>query len=153
MKKEKKKWANFKRLFSKKSNKTPDSSIHPPSEGQKARQKEIFVIESSKEETFVVDSESNDVFVIEPTRGETFVIESTEEDTIIPESYSNDIFIIEPTKEYEILGLDADATNAEVKKRYRDLLKKCHPDMGGDPKEFIKIRKAYQRIIESRAEE
>jgi len=97
---------------------------------------------------------SKEVFVIEPAQGETFILESTEEETVEfnAEQTSNDIFVIEPTKEYETLGLDPDATDAEVKTRYRELLKEHHPDMGGDPKNFMKIRKAYLKIMESRAE-
>ncbi len=32
---------------------------------------------------------------------------------------------------YRVLGLDKTALDAEVKKRYRDLLKKLHPDTAG----------------------
>lgn len=158
MAQEKKKWKKFKGLFSKKpANKSantpetvPEPSIHPNQQAYKTRQKEIFVIDSSEGETFEVDSESNEVFVIEPAQGETFILEPTEEETVDYQPESNDVFVIEPTKEYEILGLESDATDAEVKTRYRDLMKKHHPDMGGDPKEFMKIRKAYLKIMETR---
>jgi DnaJ-domain-containing protein 1 len=154
MKKDKKKWTNFKRIFSKAPNKAPAPSINPTSQARKTRPKEIFVIESTEEETFKVGSKSKEVFVIEPAQGETFILEATEEETVDfkPESESNDILVIEPTKEYETLGLDSDASDAEVKTRYRELLKEHHPDMGGDPKKFMKIRKAYVKIKESRAE-
>ena len=154
MKKEKKKWANFKRIFTKAPNKAPAPSIHPTSQARKTRPKEIFVIESTQEETIEVGSGSKEVFVIEPAQGETFILEATEEETVDykPGSESNDILVIEPTKEYEILGLNSDSTDAEVKTRYRELLKENHPDMGGEPKKFMKIRKAYVKIMESRAE-
>jgi DnaJ-domain-containing protein 1 len=32
---------------------------------------------------------------------------------------------------YQVLGLDKSASDEEVKKRYHDLLKKVHPDVGG----------------------
>ncbi|CAJ0949539.1 unnamed protein product, partial [Mesorhabditis belari] len=42
---------------------------------------------------------------------------------------------------------------AEVKKKYRDLSKKHHPDRGGDPIEFDKIAKAYQALTDDEARE
>ena len=62
------------------------------------------------------------------------------------------IFEIEeiPEKEYKILGLDEDVTDQEIKQRYRYLIKKHHPDRGGDPKRFKKIKKAYDKIREYR---
>ena len=154
MAKEKKRWTNFKKIFSKAPNKTPPPPIHPTSNTKRTKRTEVFVIEPTEEETFKVGTKSKEVFVIEPAQGETFILESTEEETVEfnAEQTSNDIFVIEPTKEYETLGLDPDATDAEVKTRYRELLKEHHPDMGGDPKNFMKIRKAYLKIMESRAE-
>jgi len=77
-------------------------------------------------------------------------LEPTEEESY--DSDSENIFVIEPTKEYELLGLNANATDSEVKKRYRHLLKQIHPDKGGDAKEFMKIQKAFLKIMEARAE-
>ena len=171
MTKEKRKWNGFKGLFSKKpeiephsqSQSEPPPIADAPSVKSRARSrtrpKEIFVLETADEgeEVYEVDygssEESKEVFVIEPAQGETFIIEPTEEDAIEYESVSNDMFVVEPTKEYKILGLEADATDDELKKRYRDLLKKYHPDMGGDPKEFMKMRKAYLKIKESRVDD
>ena len=68
-----------------------------------------------------------------------------------PEPEVEQIFEIEPTpKEYKILGLDDNVTNKEIKERYRYLIKQYHPDNGGDSKEFIKIQKAYEKIMKSR---
>ena len=62
------------------------------------------------------------------------------------------VFEIIPTpKEYKILGHDEDATDKEIKTRYRYLIKQHHPDSGGDPKKFMKIKKAYEKIMESRS--
>lgn len=44
---------------------------------------------------------------------------------------------------YEILGIDRAATNDEVKKAYRRLAHKYHPDKGGDGEKFKKISEAY----------
>jgi len=47
---------------------------------------------------------------------------------------------------YEILGLAPSATDAEVKKAYRDLARKCHPDKGGTEEKFKEINEAYTQI-------
>lgn len=44
---------------------------------------------------------------------------------------------------YEALGLTKDATDADVKKAYRKLAMKNHPDKGGDPEEFKVVQNAY----------
>jgi hypothetical protein len=45
---------------------------------------------------------------------------------------------------YQILGLPDFASIEEVKKAFRELAKKHHPDRGGDPEKFKKILKAYK---------
>ena len=53
---------------------------------------------------------------------------------------------------YKILGLSENASKKEVKKRYKKLVKKCHPDLNPDPKaheEFILITEAYDFLMES----
>lgn len=44
---------------------------------------------------------------------------------------------------YEILGIDKNATEVEIKKAYRKQATKMHPDVGGDPKSFMELKKAY----------
>lgn len=44
---------------------------------------------------------------------------------------------------YKILGLQKNASDDDIKKAYRKLAGKHHPDKGGDENEFKKIQKAY----------
>ncbi len=47
----------------------------------------------------------------------------------------------------KVLGVDADETDFElISKKYKNLAKKHHPDMGGDHKEFQKINAAHKAI-------
>ena len=45
---------------------------------------------------------------------------------------------------YEILDINKTATQSEIKKAYRKLSKKHHPDVGGDEEEFKKVSYAYE---------
>jgi len=45
------------------------------------------------------------------------------------------------------LGLPCDADLAAVKKRFRELAKKHHPDSGGDPERFIALEENYRRLV------
>lgn len=45
---------------------------------------------------------------------------------------------------YQVLGLPRDATAAQVKAAYRRLVAEAHPDRGGQPAEFIRVRAAYE---------
>ena len=45
---------------------------------------------------------------------------------------------------YKILGIDKDASEEEIKKAFRRLAHKYHPDKGGDEKKFKEINEAYQ---------
>lgn len=45
---------------------------------------------------------------------------------------------------YKVLGLEKSATDSEIKKAFRKLALKKHPDKGGDPEEFKKIQAAYE---------
>lgn len=48
------------------------------------------------------------------------------------------------TKLYDILGVNEDADASTLKKAYRDLVRKTHPDKGGDPEKFKEIDAAYK---------
>ena len=47
---------------------------------------------------------------------------------------------------YQVLGVDRNASEAEVKKAFKKLAMKHHPDRGGDEAKFKEINEAYERI-------
>jgi hypothetical protein len=49
--------------------------------------------------------------------------------------------------DYEILGVSPGATVSELKARWREFAMDLHPDYGGDPDEFIRVRDAYERLL------
>lgn len=51
---------------------------------------------------------------------------------------------VDNNKYYEVLGVTKTATAAEIKKAYRKLALKNHPDKGGDPELFKTITVAYE---------
>jgi len=50
------------------------------------------------------------------------------------------------SKYHDILGVAADASEADVKAAYRKLASKHHPDKGGDEAKFKEAKEAYERI-------
>lgn len=48
---------------------------------------------------------------------------------------------------WEVLGVKVEATKAEIINAYRALAKIHHPDTGGDPETFKRLRKAYEMAI------
>ncbi|CAM4882334.1 unnamed protein product [Rotaria socialis] len=57
-------------------------------------------------------------------------------------------------KEYDpfmILDVDLEASISEIKRAYRELSKKHHPDRGGDPEKFKDIAKAYKTLTDEEA--
>ncbi|XP_018409038.1 PREDICTED: translocation protein SEC63 homolog [Nanorana parkeri] len=52
---------------------------------------------------------------------------------------------------YEVLGLDPGATVSEIKKQYRLLSLKFHPDKGGDEVLFMRIAKAYAALTDEQS--
>ena len=47
---------------------------------------------------------------------------------------------------YFVLGVDRDATQAEIKKQFYKLAREYHPDKGGTHEEFIRINEAYELL-------
>jgi hypothetical protein len=45
---------------------------------------------------------------------------------------------------YDLLQVPRDASDAKIKKAYHRMSLKLHPDKGGDPKEFQKLKQAYE---------
>lgn len=55
-----------------------------------------------------------------------------------------------PEDYYKILNISRDASEVEIKKAFRRLAHKHHPDKGGDDKEFHKINEAYQVLSDKK---
>ena len=53
---------------------------------------------------------------------------------------------VDNKKLYEVLGVDKDATMDQIKKAYRKLAIKLHPDKGGDPEKVSKHISANQQF-------
>jgi len=51
---------------------------------------------------------------------------------------------VDTTKFYKELGVEKDASESDIKKAYRKLALKNHPDKGGDPEKFKSIIRAYE---------
>lgn len=49
---------------------------------------------------------------------------------------------------YELLGVEVDATETQIKRAYRKLAKRAHPDKGGDPEKFREITHAYEVLTD-----
>ena len=45
------------------------------------------------------------------------------------------------------IGLPIDAGGNEIKKKFRELAKKYHPDTGGDSAKFIELMENYKKLI------
>ncbi len=54
---------------------------------------------------------------------------------------------------YKVLGVDRNAPKEEIKKAYRKLAHKHHPDKGGDEKTFKKISEAYHTLSDNKKRE
>lgn len=52
---------------------------------------------------------------------------------------------------FAVLGLPETASEAEVRRAYREKVKEAHPDQGGDEAEFRRVREAYATAREAAA--
>jgi len=51
------------------------------------------------------------------------------------------------SKEERVLGLKRSSSQEEIKQAFRKKAMETHPDKGGDPAEFRKVREAYECLI------
>lgn len=56
---------------------------------------------------------------------------------------------VDTTKFYKLLEVEKSASEPEIKKAYRKLAVKHHPDKGGDPEKFKEITRAYEVLSDS----
>mgnify|MGYP003648135358 FL=1 len=57
------------------------------------------------------------------------------------QSFSSEIF----TTNDKPFGLKKSSSDDDIKKKYRELILKFHPDKGGDEKQFIKIQEEWEK--------
>jgi len=57
------------------------------------------------------------------------------------------------TKFYKLLEVDKNSSEADIKKAYRKLAVKHHPDKGGDPEKFKEITRAYEVLSDPKKKE
>jgi DnaJ-domain-containing protein 1 len=55
--------------------------------------------------------------------------------------------LLERQQALKVLGLPPNATPLQIKRRYRALAKRHHPDRGGDPKQMQRIIAAYELLV------
>merc|ERR550537_891978 len=60
---------------------------------------------------------------------------------------------VNTTKLYEVLGVEKGASPDVIKKAYRKLAVKNHPDKGGDPDVFKEIQQAFDILSDDRKRE
>ena len=51
---------------------------------------------------------------------------------------------------YNILGLPEDASNDQIKKAFKEIAKKEHPDRGGNEAKFKEANEAYDTLKDSK---
>ena len=49
---------------------------------------------------------------------------------------------------YKVLGIAPNASEDDVKKAYRSLVRTAHPDKGGSAERFQRIQKSYELILQ-----
>jgi len=55
--------------------------------------------------------------------------------------------LLERQQALAVLGLPPNATRQQIKRRYRTLAKKYHPDRGGDQREMRRIITTYELLM------
>jgi len=71
------------------------------------------------------------------------------EDPQGPGSFQDDLMVkpLKRSNSYEILGVDKDADEDEIRKAFRKKALETHPDRGGNKEDFVKVREAYECLI------
>ena len=59
--------------------------------------------------------------------------------------------MLERQQALAVLGLPSNATPAQIKRRYRALAKRHHPDRGGDQRQMQRIIAAYELLMKDQA--
>ncbi|HET7639780.1 MAG TPA: J domain-containing protein [Ktedonobacteraceae bacterium] len=59
--------------------------------------------------------------------------------------------LLERQQALKVLELPPNATPQQIKRRYRTLAKRHHPDRGGDPKQMQRIIAAYELLMKDQA--
>lgn len=59
--------------------------------------------------------------------------------------------LLERQQALSVLGLPTNATQQQIKRRYRQLAKRYHPDRGGDPRQMQRIIAAYEFLMKAQA--
>lgn len=52
------------------------------------------------------------------------------------------------TASLNVLGLKRSSSQEDIKKAFREKALKTHPDKGGDPADFRKVREAYECLVQ-----
>ncbi len=60
--------------------------------------------------------------------------------------------LLERQQAFAVLGLPPNATPQQIKRRYRALAKRFHPDCGGDPQQMQKIIAAYDLLMKDHSQ-
>jgi hypothetical protein len=109
----------------------------PPGELPKHYQGEKYWQYFNKEETWFDDS---NIFgnPFEEPEGPSVYDDDDMRDPVKPLKKSNS---------YEILGVDKDADEDEIRKAFRKKALETHPDRGGKKEDFVKVREAYECLI------
>lgn len=55
--------------------------------------------------------------------------------------------VLQRQQALSVLGLPLNATPQQIKRRYRTLAKRYHPDRGGDPRQMQRIIAAYELLM------
>eukprot|EP00747_Dinoflagellata_sp_TGD_P080030 gnl/TRDRNA2_/TRDRNA2_160734_c0_seq1.p1 gnl/TRDRNA2_/TRDRNA2_160734_c0~~gnl/TRDRNA2_/TRDRNA2_160734_c0_seq1.p1 ORF type:complete len:543 (+),score=158.87 gnl/TRDRNA2_/TRDRNA2_160734_c0_seq1:120-1631(+) len=56
---------------------------------------------------------------------------------------------VDTTKFYKLLEVDKSASEADIKKAYKKMAIKHHPDKGGDPEKFKEVTRAYEVLSDA----